>query len=76
MAWTSSSGDGEETYSLFRTSKGRFAVHHDRPELHTPVGANAERSRKWSTGWRGWIGDWSPDQAWIQDGGGLHGASF
>jgi EXLDI family protein len=64
--WTSSGTDGEETYALFRTSKGRFAVHHARSELHTPVGASAERSRKWSTGWRGWIGDWSPDQAWMR----------
>lgn len=64
--WTSSSAQGEETYSLFRTSKGRFAVHHARSELHTPVGDNAERSKKWSTGWRGWIGDWSPDQAWMR----------
>lgn len=64
--WTSSSAEGEETYSLFRTSKGRFAVHHVRSELHTPVGPNAERSRKWATGWRGWIGDWSPDQAWMR----------
>ena len=63
--WTSSTTDGEETYALFRTSKGRFAVHHDRSELHVPVGASAERSRKWSTGWRGWIGDWAPDQAWM-----------
>ncbi|MEO3926809.1 EXLDI protein [Micromonosporaceae bacterium B7E4] len=64
--WTSSSGEGEETYSLFRTSKGRFAVHHARSELHTPVGPNAERGKKWATGWRGWIGDWSPDQAWMR----------
>ena len=64
--WTSSTAQGEETYSLFRTSKGRFAVHHARSELHIPVGQNAEHSRKWSTGWRGWIGDWSPDQAWMR----------
>ncbi|MEV4629909.1 EXLDI protein [Micromonospora sp. NPDC049523] len=64
--WTSSTAEGEETYSLFRTSKDRFAVHHSRSELHTPVGPNAQRSRKWSTGWRGWIGDWSPDQAWMR----------
>jgi EXLDI family protein len=64
--WTSSTNDGEETYSLFRTSKGRFAVLHARSELHTPVGPSAERSKKWSTGWRGWIGDWSPDQAWMR----------
>ncbi len=64
--WTSSGNDGEETYSLFRTSKGRFAVHHARSELHTPVGPSAERARKWSTGWRGWVGDWSPDQAWMR----------
>ncbi|MEV6925078.1 EXLDI protein [Dactylosporangium sp. NPDC051485] len=61
-----STGLGQETYSLFRTSKGRFAVHHEQSELHTPVGPNAERSRKWSTGWRGWLGDWSPDQAWMR----------
>jgi EXLDI family protein len=64
--WTSSTAEGEETYSLFRTSKGRFAVHHARSELHTPVGPSAERGKKWSTGWRGWIGDWSPDQAWMR----------
>ncbi|MEV6599855.1 EXLDI protein [Actinoplanes sp. NPDC051346] len=64
--WTSETGSGTETYSLFRTSKGRFAVHHAQSELSTPVGPNAERSRKWSTGWRGWLGDWSPDQAWLR----------
>jgi EXLDI family protein len=64
--WTASGNEGEETYSLFRTSKGRFAVHHSRSELTIPVGPSAERSRKWSTGWRGWIGDWSPDQAWMR----------
>jgi EXLDI family protein len=64
--WTSTSNEGEETYSLFRTSKGRYAVHHSRSELHTPVGPDAERSRRWSTGWRGWLGDWSPDQAWMR----------
>ncbi|GAA2673845.1 MULTISPECIES: EXLDI protein [Actinoplanes] len=64
--WTASSNDGEETYSLFRTAKGRFAVHHSRPELHIPAGPNAERGQKWSSGWRGWIGDWSPDQAWMR----------
>ncbi|WP_433796742.1 EXLDI protein [Actinoplanes sp. CA-252034] len=64
--WTASANEGEETYSLFRTSGGRLAVHHSRSELTTPVGPNAERSRKWSTGWRGWIGDWSPDQAWMR----------
>ncbi|MDI6105909.1 EXLDI protein [Actinoplanes sp. NEAU-A12] len=64
--WTTSGNEGDETYSLFRTSKGRFAVHHSHSELHTPVGPNAEHSRKWSTGWRGWVGDWSPDQAWMR----------
>jgi EXLDI family protein len=64
--WTSSTGSGTETYSLFRTSKGRFAVHHAQSELHVPVGPNAERSKRWSTGWRGWLGDWSPDQAWMR----------
>jgi EXLDI family protein len=64
--WNSSGNEGEETYSLFRTAKGRFAVHHSRSELHTPVGSSAERTRKWNTGWRGWVGDWSPDQAWMR----------
>ncbi|MEU4623578.1 EXLDI protein [Actinoplanes sp. NPDC023801] len=64
--WTSSGNDGEETFTLFRTSKGRFAVHHSRSEVNIPVGPNAERTRMWSTGWRGWIGDWSPDQAWMR----------
>jgi EXLDI family protein len=64
--WSSSTGTGTETYSLFRTSKGRFAVHHAQSEIYMPVGPNAERARKWSTGWRGWLGDWSPDQAWMR----------
>ncbi|GAA1614505.1 EXLDI protein [Actinoplanes couchii] len=64
--WTATGNEGDETYSLFRTSGGRFAVHHSRSELHVPVGPAADRSRKWSTGWRGWIGDWSPDQAWMR----------
>jgi EXLDI family protein len=64
--WTSSSGTGVEPYSLFRTSRGRFAVHHAVTELYTPGGASAERARTWSTGWRGWLGDWSPDQAWMR----------
>ena len=64
--WTSESGSCTETYSVFRTSKGRYAVHHTTSELEVPAGANAERTRKWSTGWRGWIGDWSPDQAWMR----------
>jgi EXLDI family protein len=64
--WTSSTGSGTETYSLFRTGKGRFAVHHSQSELYAPVGQNAERSKRWSTGWRGWLGDWSPDQAWMR----------
>ncbi|MEU8238925.1 EXLDI protein [Actinoplanes missouriensis] len=64
--WTSAGNEGEETYSLFRTGKGRFAVHHSRSAITTPVGPTAERSKQWSTGWRGWIGDWSPDQAWMR----------
>jgi EXLDI family protein len=64
--WSSSTGSGTETYSLFRTSKGRLAVHHARSEIYIPVGPNAQRSKKWSTGWRGWLGDWSPDQAWMR----------
>lgn len=64
--WSSSTADGRETYSLFRTAGGRFAVHHATSELHVPVGPNAERSRRWSTGWRGWLGDWSPDQGWMR----------
>ncbi|WP_433789666.1 EXLDI protein [Actinoplanes sp. CA-252034] len=64
--WTASGNEGDETNSLFRTRKGRFAVHYSRAELHTPVGPNAERGRKWSTGWRVWAGDWSPDQAWMR----------
>jgi EXLDI family protein len=64
--WTSSAGSGTETYSVFRTSKGSYAVHHATSELHLPAGPNADRTRRWSSGWRGWIGDWSPDQAWMR----------
>ncbi|GAB2602555.1 hypothetical protein Aab01nite_62380 [Paractinoplanes abujensis] len=61
--WTSSTSEGEKTYTLFRTAKGRFAVHHARSEMHSPVGPGAMHSRNWSAGRRGWIGDWSPGQA-------------
>lgn len=64
--WTSTTGAGTETYSVFQTSKGRYAVHHAQSELYVPAGPNAERTGKWLTGWRGWIGDWSPDQAWMR----------
>ena len=64
--WNSETGSGTETYSVFRTHKGRYAVHHAQSELHVPAGPNAERTRRWSSGWRGWIGDWSPDQAWMR----------
>jgi EXLDI family protein len=63
--WTSTTDAGTETYAVFRTSKGRYAVHHATSEMDLPAGPNAERARRWSTGWRGWIGDWSPDQVWM-----------
>jgi EXLDI family protein len=64
--WTSTTEAGTESYAVFQTGKGRYAVHHATSELLLPAGPNAERTRKWSTGWRGWIGDWSPDQAWMR----------
>lgn len=59
-------GSGYETYAVFRTSKGRYAVHHETTESYKPTGPNAERTQKRNAGWRGWIGDWSCDQAWLK----------
>lgn len=64
--FSGNTGFGSETYAVFRTSKNRYAVHHAKTEQYTPTGPNAERTKKWSTGWRGWIGDWSADQAWLR----------
>ena len=36
--WTSTTGAGTETYAVFRTVKGRYAVHHATSELEIPAG--------------------------------------
>jgi len=57
--WHSSTKDGYDVVRLYRTQKGRYAVHQERSAQHIATGPNAE---KWSTGWRAWIGDWSSEQ--------------
>lgn len=59
--WGRSTNDQEEAFRVYRTRKGQFVVHTERSERWTASGPNAQ---KWSTGWRGWIGDWSSDQSW------------
>lgn len=63
--FSNSTANGYETYAVYRTSKSRFAVLHSTTEQYSPVGPNAEKTRKWSTGWRGWVGSWSSDQSWL-----------
>ncbi len=64
-SWANSTPNGYETIRVYATRRGAYAVHHARTETYVPTGPNAERSKKWSTGWRGWIGDWSSDQQWL-----------
>jgi EXLDI family protein len=46
-------------YRLYRTRTGKFAVHTERSAEWTTGDDD-----KWSTGWRGWVGNWSPNQTW------------
>ena len=59
--WTRSTNERTETFRVYRSRSDKFVVHVERSEAHINTGPNAE---KWSTGWRGWIGDWSADQSW------------
>jgi|SRR5688500_9899762 len=61
--WERSTNERTETYRVYRTRTGKYAVHLARSEAHTNVGPNAQ---KWNTGWRAWVGDWSADQTWTR----------
>jgi EXLDI family protein len=57
--WAHTTSSRVEKIRVYRTRTGKFAVHTERsPEWTSPDGD------KWSTGWRGWIGNWSPSQEW------------
>ena len=57
--WAHTTRSRVEKIRVYRTRTGKFAVHTERsPEWTSPDGD------KWSTGWRGWIGNWSPSQEW------------
>jgi EXLDI family protein len=57
--WRHSTSSRVETVRVYRSRTGKFVVHTERsPERTTPDGD------KWSTGWRAWVGNWSPSQEW------------
>jgi EXLDI family protein len=57
--WAHSTSSRIEKIRVYRSRTGKFVVHTERsPEWTTPDGD------KWSTGWRAWVGNWSPSQEW------------
>jgi EXLDI family protein len=57
--WAHTTSRRVEKIRVYRSRTGKFVVHTERsPEWTTPDGD------KWSTGWRAWIGNWSPNQEW------------
>jgi len=55
--WQRTTSSRTESIRAYRSRSGKFVVHTERsPEWTTPAGD------KWTTGWRGWIGDWSPNR--------------
>jgi EXLDI family protein len=55
--WQRSTSTRTESIRVYRSRTGKFVVHTERsPEWTTPDGDS------WTTGWRGWIGNWSPNQ--------------
>ena len=55
--WRHSTSTRVEVVRVYRSRAGKFVVHTNRsPEWTSPDGD------KWTTGWRGWIGNWSPNQ--------------
>ena len=59
--WDHSTNEGMESYRVYRTRGGRFAVHLVREERWQDVGPDAA---KYASGWRSWVGNWSSDQTW------------
>ena len=58
--WGRSSSRSVEVFRVYRTRRGQFAVHVERSGAATQ-GPDTE---KWSTGWRGYVGNWSVNQTW------------
>jgi EXLDI family protein len=57
--WRHSTSSRAETVRVYRSRTGKFVVHTERsPEWTSPDGD------KWTTGWRAWVGNWSPSQTW------------
>ena len=55
--WQRTTSSRTESIRVYRSRSGKLVVHTERsPEWTTPDGD------KWTTGWRGRIGNWSPDQ--------------
>jgi EXLDI family protein len=62
--WAHTTSSKVDRIRVYRSRTGKFVVHTERsPEWTTPDGD------KWTTGWRGWIGNWSPNQTWSYTSG-------
>jgi len=57
--WQRTTSSRTESIRVYRSRTGKLVVHTERsPEWTTPDGD------KWTTGWRAWVGNWSPSQDW------------
>jgi len=60
--WGRSTKQGQvEEFRVYRTRKGKYAVHLKRSKGWTTDKPAGEKS---DTGWRSWMGDWSSDAGW------------
>lgn len=59
--WRHYGAEGDEVYRVFRTQRGKFAVHHEKSKGWKNLTPGAE---KFESGWRALVGDWRGDQTW------------
>ncbi|WP_239160659.1 EXLDI protein [Virgisporangium ochraceum] len=59
--WGRSTLHKVETYRVYRSRGGKFVVHAEDSGGYQDTGPDAD---KWNTGWRAWVGNWSPNQTW------------
>lgn len=59
--WRKYGDHGEEVYRVFRTRKGKYAVHHEQSQHWKNLTPGAQ---KYESGWLGWIGDLRGNQTW------------
>lgn len=60
--WGRSTVNTTQVYRVYRARSGKFAVHTEDSGGYRETGPDAE---KWNTGWRAWVGNWSPNQSWM-----------